>query len=677
MDRETSRRSTAAALGALLALLAAPVAGAPSIVTQWSGLGDTGFFPPDPILTAGPTKLLLVVNGAIALAGKDGTILAQSSLDAFFGGSLSGSFTFDPKVLFDPHASRFVVVALDGQASPDSWLRIAVSKSSDPGNLARGPAAAADWWGFDLDADREGGVQANDNWADFPSIGVDQWNLYVTANMFSNTGVGAYSKLWILPLPGVLAGGPLTVYELGAPPAPVLRNPQTDFVDFTLVPTLDFDAGPAHLLAANALSGATGKVTFWTIATPDTTPTPAAVNLDVAGWRGFDLPLCTQQGGGVPLDTGDARFMNAVERDGHIWVTHAIPNASGRATRTEARWYEIDASGPGVVQSGEVKDPTRCYFYPGISPDAAGNVGLVMSGVDAAIPGSAFYTGRAVTDPPGTMQPVAPLQLGLAHYQRTDGEGRNRWGDFGGIAVDPVLGGLWLVHEFAAAVPNQWRTWVARIDAGTVATTTTTSTSTSTTTIPSPICTGGTSIDRARLTLSALGPPAGNERATFNGGLVFAPGVPAVFDPGARGAQILIEDLGTGAAHVFDLTSLTAPVPPGGPGTGCDRARDGWRGSGPAFSYSNRSNRIDPPACATSANGLGALRLRDARVARGRIDFRASTRGSTLAAPVGPLRGTIVLGSSAAAGDAGECGIASFATAACTFNRLHTTLRCK
>lgn len=434
-----------------------PQPGPASLFTNFVGITYTSFYPPDPIAAAGPSELVLVVNGGIALFTKAGVNTLQRTLDDFYNGTLfPPNYTYDPKILYDPHSSRFFAVALDGQASPNSWLRIAVSKSNNPSNLNVGPTGADDWWGFDIDADKDGGVQTNTNWADYPGLGVDQYNLYITANMFTNANVFQYPKVWIIPKAGLIAGGPITTYEFGAPPGGALANPVTTFTDGTIQPALDFDLTDEHMLAVNAL-GANGYVTFWTVNTPGGTPSLSAANLLVASWNSFSVPDCAQLGGGSAIDTGDTRMLRVIERNGSIWATHTQPDPG--ATRTEARWYEINPSGPAVLQYGQVTDSSRCYFYPALHPDASGNVCMVMSGVDASIYGSAFYTGRAVADTAGTMQTVASLQGGLSNYVLLDPGSRNRWGDYSGIADDPATGELWMFHEYASAVANQWSTW--------------------------------------------------------------------------------------------------------------------------------------------------------------------------------------------------------------------------
>ena len=196
-------------------------------------------------------------------------------------------------------------------------------------------------------------------------------------------------------------------------------------------------------------------------------------------------------------------------------------------------------------------------------------------------------------------------------------------------------------------------------------------TSTSTTTSPPPpgsVCAGGVHIDDAMLIVRRAGAPPGDEALRFTGRLDFPPDRPTSFDPSAVGAQILIEDLGSGGAAVFELSHRTHAVPPGG---GCD-ARDGWTRT----RYANVSGRIDPPACTPgSADGLRRFRFKDRRRKGRCIAFLVTTKNSQLPPLVGPFRGTIVLGASAVASSVGDCGAQAFGAGACRTKR--TTIRCR
>jgi predicted outer membrane repeat protein len=202
----------------------------------------------------------------------------------------------------------------------------------------------------------------------------------------------------------------------------------------------------------------------------------------------------------------------------------------------------------------------------------------------------------------------------------------------------------------------------------TASSTSTTSSTTTSTTFPAPICADGVGMTKVTLTIRRIAAPAGDEALRFTGTLDLPAGRPAFFDPRTTGAQILIEDLGRGDTAVLELSHRTHPIPGG---AGCE-ARDGWKKT----RYVNASGRIDPPACtAGSANGLRTVRFKDRRRRGKGIAFLVATKGSNLGAPVGPFRGTIVLGASVVASAVGDCGAHAFATSACGTRR--TTVRCR
>lgn len=190
-----------------------------------------------------------------------------------------------------------------------------------------------------------------------------------------------------------------------------------------------------------------------------------------------------------------------------------------------------------------------------------------------------------------------------------------------------------------------------------------------------PACIGGTTISKIALTATKIGNPKKNGTLSVKGTLDFTPGNPAVVSPATRGAQLLIEDLGSGARAVFDLTHFTAAVPPGPVGTGCGK-KDGWK----KLAYKNASGTLDPPACAAKPAGSFTLGFKDlrAKLQKGKskgIPFTASVRGLDIPSLVGPARVTVVLGGSVAASEAGECGSHSFEPASCT--RKKDKLVCK
>jgi len=171
-------------------------------------------------------------------------------------------------------------------------------------------------------------------------------------------------------------------------------------------------------------------------------------------------------------------------------------------------------------------------------------------------------------------------------------------------------------------------------------------------------CTNPAAVFGASVDLRRLDRGPGGQQMTLRGTLFFAAGAPAVLD---AGAQILVEDVGSGDAAIFELSEATRAVPGAGDAA-CD-VRDLWKTSGSKVRYRNKSGALGAPGCtAGSAGGLSTIQYRPGSATDVPLTIR--TRRSTIAAPVGPLRITLVLGDTAAAGDAGDCGVSD--ALACT-----------
>lgn len=173
-----------------------------------------------------------------------------------------------------------------------------------------------------------------------------------------------------------------------------------------------------------------------------------------------------------------------------------------------------------------------------------------------------------------------------------------------------------------------------------------------------PLCAGGGYLTDLDIKIGGLTAGANRQSLKFKGTLFFPLGVPTGVYTG--GAQILLEDLGSGGAALFEVSRFTTPVPALADGA-C--AGDGWDARAARTIYRNRSTALDPPICtAGSARGLGLLKYKPRSSLD--VDVQLRARGASIPVPVGPVRATWVLGSTAAASDAGRC--ATSAPLACT-----------
>jgi hypothetical protein len=451
MARDQGRRPKAVTAAFAAAAVAAPLgpeSAAPATMGSFGGIPATTWAPPDCTLAAGPAHVLAAVNSTVAFYPKaGGAPVLQRTLTAWFANVISQAKVFDPKALYDQHAGRWVLLTVAlGTNSNTSFFLLSISKSSDP---------LGGWWNYKLDATKDGATATN-NWADYPGLGVDAQALYLTANMFAFDGDFQYAKVRVVPKAAPYAGQPATFRDVvklknadgrsafTISPCHTYGAPQVQYFVNTLFPSM---AAPTRTL-----------LSLWSLTDPLGTPTMTRRNVAVAA---YGLPPdATQKGSATALDTGDVRVLNAVFRGGSVWTTFTSRHDWGDGTNVAvAHWLQIDASTGTVVQQGLFGTGGRHYFFPALMPDGNGNLVMVFSRSGAAEFAGVRVTGRLAGEPLGRLQSSAELKAGVARYVRVVG-GRNRWGDYAGIASDPTDNRTtWCYSCFAAAV-DTWGTWL-------------------------------------------------------------------------------------------------------------------------------------------------------------------------------------------------------------------------
>ena len=439
---------------------AAPSPSAPALDNGFAGLGNPrhgqgDVIPPDTMGAAGPTHLVTLMNSDFGVFDKTtGAVQQQVSLQSFWDslGTAPGDpahFPFDPKILYDTHSGRFIAMTLGGQAAPDSWVMVAVSSTSDP----RDP-----WYKWAIDADLDNGRQQFMNWADYPGLGVDAFNVYLATNMFSNSDEAQYGKVWVLPKPQLLRGDSVITW--------------TEFRD---PPGSGFSMQPAHTFGSNLAEyflyeGGSGRLLRPWIDNTSGAPvwhSPTNIVSGVASFASSDfLPGAPQYGDPRTIDTSDTRILNVVHRNGSLWATHNVA-VNGKV---EVAWYRIDPNSNTVVTQGRISDPARWYYYPSLAVNQDDVAAIGFSGSSAAEYVGAYYT--IVRPTSGVAEPASLLKSGAAPYYKTGqtigipgGGTANRWGDFSATVVDPADNvAFWTLQEYAQTADHvsgasRWGTW--------------------------------------------------------------------------------------------------------------------------------------------------------------------------------------------------------------------------
>ena len=420
---------------------------------QGIGFDTSGSIPPDSSGAAGAERLVAVVNSAIEVRGKDGLLIYRDRLSNFFavvGTSQAGSKCFDPKVVYDEHAQRFVVISLQKDDTALSRLLVAVSKNERPDSVS-------DWNKFAINSALTiDGVQS---WADYPGFEVDEEAVYITANMFSfSAGTFQAVRLWIVDKGvngGIYSGGPATVF--GA------YNPyQIGGTATTTMPAQVHGSGGAgtsigtYLLSSLFFVDGTVVVQIVTFRNPLGTATITYNEFSLGqisqARDNLDLPDSPQRGSAVLIETNEVRTLDAVWRNNKLWITLTInPRApSINANQATAYWVRFDTTNEIITLEahdslgGETFSPQTSTFFPAVALNKQGQVAF---GYSASSP--TMYAGAHGSIFSGSTEFPFTVQSGLDYYIRDFGKPKNRWGDYSGISVDPVDDSFWIFNQFA------------------------------------------------------------------------------------------------------------------------------------------------------------------------------------------------------------------------------------
>lgn len=433
---------------------AAPQAPAfsPGSDREFDTIPDTGYFPADSAIAAGPGAMVSLANSHVKVQGADGSFVSFVSLTSFFPSDPTG-FLFDPRCSFDPVSGRFVLVAIgrnDGLLL--STCAVAVSATDNPAGV---------WNKYVFDVGRGGGQSAE--WADFPNIGFDDEAIYVTFNMFSfGTGSFGGNRVLVLDKGEALAGVALTPVVIDDITLPPPFAPGS--LASTLKPTETADASRTDL--PGLLIGRAGSqgLALFRLADPLARSGEPRVTGSFVDTTDYALPgPAPQRGSAVPLNTGDQRLQKTVMRDGVIWTCHTVSGTGLDGGRSQVRFYRVQVLGPGILLDADtISDPSLHYYFPSVVPDRFGNAVAVFIGSDAARYASMYHARYDRLT--GAFDIPVLTEAGISSYRRQDDFGRNRWGDYTDASLDPQSGGvkIWIQGQLPVN-PGLWKLRAARV----------------------------------------------------------------------------------------------------------------------------------------------------------------------------------------------------------------------
>jgi hypothetical protein len=423
---------------------------------------DSNASPADGDGAVGTNHFVEFINGRYSVYDKATGNRVQTMTDLQFWAA--GGITFastvgisDPRIMYDTTSQRWFASMIDipvdtrGRQRSNHFL-LAVSATSDPTGA---------WGAFTFAADTN-----NVNFADFPTLGLDQNGVYLSGDMFDRLG-NPYGPLLVsIPKSDLLAStpsitrrqyfGPYTYTSRGDVLQPAVTSGNATSPEICLaVSDLGVDLttqspnGPhSTLVLSQIANAATGAAT---LNNPSVTITVPAYSVP------FDP---TQPDGSNNLADNDARFAACVRRVGNIlYATHATETNN----RAAVRWYKINAVNNTVVQSGDITDPNLDLFYPSIAANEAGTVVIGFNGASSSQYVSSYAAMGQMVNGSLSFGPVTLLKAGTGNYQNPDPTGESRWGDYSATTVDPADSTHFWTIQVIAISRTVWETQITEL----------------------------------------------------------------------------------------------------------------------------------------------------------------------------------------------------------------------
>ena len=413
----------------------APLATPVIRLTNFSGHSATeGLRPPDTHGAVGTTHFVQVTNSHIDMWTRQNTAtlpLARSvTLATFFG--YTAQTLFDPRVVYDSTWNRWIVtVEAFAESATVQRFFIGISTSADP---------TGSFFIYNLNVNFFG----NNNFWDFPQLGMDQDAVLITANIFNgNTSLGA----------DFFAVAKARLYNGLGFSVPIF----TGLVG-TLAPPIVRDQNSSTFLIAAPPSGTTfSKYTVTNTSRAGISLT-GPVSITVPS---YSVPPSAHQPGTTKLlDTSDSRFVNASTQSGNdLWQTHTIALGGFPAPK----FYRLNTSTNTVSQSGSYfASATSDDFNASIAANDAGNCFVTYTSTDASVGKNAQVrlSGKLSGDAGIAAGPNAFTSPTFYHPSADNPE---RWGDYSAVTTDPLnAANAWLVNEKVNTSGLLWGSRIVR-----------------------------------------------------------------------------------------------------------------------------------------------------------------------------------------------------------------------
>ncbi|MDX2148770.1 MAG: hypothetical protein SFZ23_14750 [Planctomycetota bacterium] len=428
----------------------------PTIIHRFDAQGPNGLTPPDPDIAVGPNHIGTVTNDDYVVYDKCGNVVFSRDANDLFG--IDTSFLlFDPKIIFDPWQSKWVVMFHCRRDSDQTGqLVVAVSNTSDP-------VGVGNWYFYRFNIVQDAGT-ANASWPDYFDLGYSDDYVYSSGNMFTfGTRAFRWGRFAIWPKSTMYSAGGVVTYNHFN-----FTNPDGSTMETPRSVKCQSAFSTQDAVFINSRGGGGNRLTIHRIADVVGTNTRTSVDVPVAD---YNVPPDAPQPNGQLLDIINCRLMIATQANDNvgaggtfIWtgLNDGEPSAGGLSA---CRMIRVNA-GTNVVDGLDANlwAANFSYWFPSAGVDYTKSAFYVFTRVGNS--GTNFAEVRAIDIVNGANTNSSnQVWPGSGNY------GGVRWGDYLGAQLDwgdYLFAGpsgefgeyakVWMVGEYA--VPGDWGTAV-------------------------------------------------------------------------------------------------------------------------------------------------------------------------------------------------------------------------
>jgi hypothetical protein len=424
----------------------------PVVGSSFAGNGFNNGTPTDNEVAIGNNGQLISVQNSTVFKynTNSNTNLGLQSLTLFFTGLGVTAGKYDPKVLYDPQANRFIVVCLAGYASNNTHILVAFSNSDSINGT---------WHLYEFP-----GNPFNDTlWTDYPMISVNNNELFITVNLLHDnqpwqTGF-VESVVWqVNKWDGYSGDSVRTELHSGINTnGRAVRNLCP--VEAGALPT----SSPGMYFVSDRNLDASNDTIFLvyisdTANSPTQTVTVNMLESNISYWA--PIPA-DQPGTGGSLQTNDARILGAFMENNMIqFVCASLDTSTGN-----------DGIYHGIIQNPSASPTIMCYLYSDTLLDY-GYPNIAWCGYNGTDntamiiflhSDSTVFPGYSVmlTDAAGGTSPRVQVKAGLGYVSIISGD--ERWGDYTGIQRRYDAAGTCWVNGYYGLSNHYHATWVSEI----------------------------------------------------------------------------------------------------------------------------------------------------------------------------------------------------------------------